>query len=105
MNVFQVQLPVKGNDGRDNYLAILGIMQDIVRITGGLTQTTGIGMWTDSQGRVITDRITQVQTYATSEQIAALGNQVWWWCETLDQDALVTATWTADVQFTAKGVW
>lgn len=105
MNVFQIQLPVRGNDGLHKGYEIAEIMQDIVAITGGLTRTDGIGMWRDSAGIVVTDTIVNVQTYATDGQVSGLNNLVWFWADMLVQDALVSAVWAADVTFVTKGVW
>lgn len=102
MNVFQIQLPVKGNDGRDNAQAIDGILEHITEIAGGCTAISGIGLWRDDSGKTIQDKILNVTTYCDDEQAATLKNLVWYWCDVLDQDALVWATWATEVQFVTR---
>lgn len=102
MHVFQVQLPVVRNDGavaNTDY-----VIAQIVKVTGGVTVTNGIGYWQDSTGTVICDVVKNVQTYATLEQVVKLRAMVRdVFRQELDQDALVTAVWAADVQFVNRG--
>lgn len=97
MMIFQIQLPVVRNDGKPGDTA--HIIDSIVEWTGGATVTEAMGLWQDSTGKVIRDTVLNVQTYATLEQVNRMRAYVALWAAILDQDALVTAVWTADVQF------
>lgn len=99
MMIFQIQLPIIRNDGTPGDTA--SIIDRIVEWTGGATVTQAYGIWKDASGRVVHDTVLNVQTYATLEQVERLRAYVQLWAHILDQDALVTAVWTADVQFTS----
>jgi hypothetical protein len=101
MNVFQVHLPVRGNDGTDNVREgiIDAICVTIAQVAGGLTATEGTGMWLDDAGKLVRDKVINVQTYCDDAALATLQGCVNAWRRLLDQDALVTAVWSAQVQF------
>lgn len=99
MYIFQVQLPAVGNDGTYRGQAVQAIFETIATIAGGATRTDGYGLWKDRTGKLVADKIVQVQSYATWAQRDTLIALVNFWTTDLDQDALVWASWVADVGF------
>jgi hypothetical protein len=97
MNVFQIQLPKVGNDGTDNSTHIRHILQSISKIAGGATATEAQGYWQDDAGMLVVDQVVNVQTYCDDGALLQLRSLVNYWRGLLDQDALVTSVWSANV--------
>jgi 5,10-methenyltetrahydromethanopterin hydrogenase len=69
---------------------VLRAMREVCKITGGVTAiTSGLGAWIDSAGKLITESVTVIQTYADEAARERLENLARNMARDYSQDAVL----------------